>query len=729
MTDQKYKDLMNGGWSYPKKESTDPEEVKKVVDKYLTDNKIDSETINKKITDGVSKIVADAPEDFDTLKEMSDWISQHSDSAAAMNSDILDNKSGIESLQKDKANATDVETLSGEVENNTNAISEIKANITTNIYNLNDVVKGKWIRNKNGSAGDSTSWAYLPLKVKGLKTVTISALGGTASWNKHYFNDNNGTTIEYNNSQVTVNVPSDATILYVNIYSEYTDINSIKITTESVGEIVSAINERTTLNVRLKLEQGDLDDNGLPVSSTEYKRTINYIKVKPNTEYTILRSNNYNLYVFGFQSKGIAVTDGTGTTNKFLVYNTTETNVCFTTTSTTQYIKVVVKNLDLSEKITIDASNSIGETVSDNANNVVQINDNVKHLKFNTICGGKNIFDKVVDEANCYYSPTNARVSNSNWDTYILNIESGKTYVVSGVSTVSTSIGFLAFNGDTFLSSLCLYTNEKFTTPSNCNKLKISVRKTEVDNFMIEEGTVATTYESYIPYSVNTLCEKIGDLSDYGLNNVFDGELVNGYHDWSNGNFVDNTTVVEIKNAISVNNGDTVSVKTEQVFKYICCVFFNNETYVSGNYVENKNECAFMIPSGVNRVYVYFSKGATITPSTAGHIGIYINNQIDVVKNGKEDKYTLELNYITKCVNFENVVNTDEYFEAMVFDRSDKKKYIKVSGYRPSENDEENEISYINLGSKTLNIVGSNNQVIMFSGGSEVYDAYIKAIR
>ena len=246
----------------------------------------------------------------------------------------------------------------------------------------------------------------------------------------------------------------------------------------------------------------------------------------------------------------------------------------------------------------------------------------------------------------------------------------------------------------------------------------------------MELGDCATSYEEYIDdYNFNAIVDVNSSMSDYGLNNVFDGELVNGYHDWSNGNFVDNTTVVEIKNAISVNNGDTVSVKTEQVFKYICCVFFNNETYVSGNYVENKNECAFMIPSGVNRVYVYFSKGATITPSTAGHIGIYINNQIDVVENGKEDKYTLELNYSTKCVHFENVVNTDEYFEAMVFDRSDKKKYIKVSGYRPSENDEENEISYINLGSKTLNIVRSNNQVIMFSGGSEVYDAYIKAIR
>ena len=286
---------------------------------------------------------------------------------------------------KDKTLVAQVTDSTKVVEKNTNAISDIKDNITTNIYNLNDVVKGKWITDKNGSTGSSTSWAYLPLNVKGLKTVTISALGGTASWSKHYFNDSNGTTIAYNNSQVTASVPSDATILYVNIYEEFTDINAIKITTESVGEVVS-----------------------------------------------------------------------------------------------------------------------------DNTNNIVDINSN---------------------------------------------------------------------------------------------------------------------------------------MSDYGLNNVFDGELVNGYHDWTNGNFVNNTTVVEVKNAISVNNGDTVSVKTERIFEYICCVLFNGETYVSGDYVQNNNEFTFMIPSGVNRVYVYFSNDATITPSTAGHIGVYINNQIDVVKNDvnvlKNDKDTL----------------------------------------------------------------------------------------
>lgn len=45
------------------------------------------EVINK-ITEKVSEIVADAPEDFDTLKEMSDWINSHEGSAAEMNAAI-----------------------------------------------------------------------------------------------------------------------------------------------------------------------------------------------------------------------------------------------------------------------------------------------------------------------------------------------------------------------------------------------------------------------------------------------------------------------------------------------------------------------------------------------------------------------------------------------------------------------------------------------------------------
>lgn len=46
------------------------------------------------VTEKITEIVADAPEDFDTLKEMSDWLINHEESAAAMNSAInkkLDN--------------------------------------------------------------------------------------------------------------------------------------------------------------------------------------------------------------------------------------------------------------------------------------------------------------------------------------------------------------------------------------------------------------------------------------------------------------------------------------------------------------------------------------------------------------------------------------------------------------------------------------------------------------
>ena len=57
-----------------------------------------SET-DTKITEKVAEIVAGAPADFDTLKEMSDWIANHEDSAAAMNSAINANKTNIANLQ------------------------------------------------------------------------------------------------------------------------------------------------------------------------------------------------------------------------------------------------------------------------------------------------------------------------------------------------------------------------------------------------------------------------------------------------------------------------------------------------------------------------------------------------------------------------------------------------------------------------------------------------------
>ena len=56
-------------------------------------------SVAKQVADAVASIVAEAPEAYDTLKEISDWISSHSDSAATMNSNITANKNAIDSLK------------------------------------------------------------------------------------------------------------------------------------------------------------------------------------------------------------------------------------------------------------------------------------------------------------------------------------------------------------------------------------------------------------------------------------------------------------------------------------------------------------------------------------------------------------------------------------------------------------------------------------------------------
>lgn len=52
-------------------------------------------SVAKKVNDAIAAVVASAPEDFDTLKEMSDWIAEHTEDASAMNSAIQANTTAI----------------------------------------------------------------------------------------------------------------------------------------------------------------------------------------------------------------------------------------------------------------------------------------------------------------------------------------------------------------------------------------------------------------------------------------------------------------------------------------------------------------------------------------------------------------------------------------------------------------------------------------------------------
>ncbi len=84
-------------------------------------------SVKKQVAAAVAGIVADAPEAYDTLKEISDWISGHASDASAMNSQINTNKDAIATL-----NGTGEGSVSKAV---SDAKSEVKASIDTHTSN------------------------------------------------------------------------------------------------------------------------------------------------------------------------------------------------------------------------------------------------------------------------------------------------------------------------------------------------------------------------------------------------------------------------------------------------------------------------------------------------------------------------------------------------------------------------------------------------------------------
>ena len=76
----------------------------KVSDLNNDSNYQTAEQVNNIVTVEIAKVVSDAPENLNTLKEMSDWIAGHENDASAMNSAISNNKTSIETLQTNVSN-------------------------------------------------------------------------------------------------------------------------------------------------------------------------------------------------------------------------------------------------------------------------------------------------------------------------------------------------------------------------------------------------------------------------------------------------------------------------------------------------------------------------------------------------------------------------------------------------------------------------------------------------
>lgn len=111
-----------------------------------------SEQVSATVTSEVVKIVADAPEDFDTLKEMSDWITEHQDDASAMNSAILENKNNIANIINDTDLTSTTSTFSASklkeavkytINTQNGREQYIKFNLNMSTISVTDIYGGK----------------------------------------------------------------------------------------------------------------------------------------------------------------------------------------------------------------------------------------------------------------------------------------------------------------------------------------------------------------------------------------------------------------------------------------------------------------------------------------------------------------------------------------------------------------------------------------------------------
>lgn len=109
-----------------------------------------SSTTEGSVAYQIAQIVAGADEKYDTLKEISDWIGTHTDSAATMNSQITANKEAIAKLNG-------AETAEGSVAKTVkDAVDAAQAALQTNIDGKVDKVTGKGLSTNDYTNDDKT---------------------------------------------------------------------------------------------------------------------------------------------------------------------------------------------------------------------------------------------------------------------------------------------------------------------------------------------------------------------------------------------------------------------------------------------------------------------------------------------------------------------------------------------------------------------------------------------
>lgn len=170
-----------------------------------------SDDVTAEIIAEIAKVVAGAPESFDTLKEMSDWIAHHEDDATAMNSAISDNKNAITALQAGKADKIEIPTTVAELTDSADyaKTADIPETLPANGGNA-DTVNNHTVETNVPADAVFTDTIYDDTEVKGsieevnsnLDTLEFGEVAGGKNLIPYPYSHKSG---NYNGVEITIN--------------------------------------------------------------------------------------------------------------------------------------------------------------------------------------------------------------------------------------------------------------------------------------------------------------------------------------------------------------------------------------------------------------------------------------------------------------------------------------------------------------------------------------------
>lgn len=465
-----------------------------------------SADVTSEISTEISKIVANAPEDLNTLKEMSDWIAGHENDASAMNSAISDNASAIAELQTGKADKSEIPSLTGYAK-------------TTDLHSHTNKTVLDGITSTKVSNWDAA------------KTHADSAHApSTAQANVIESVKVNGTALSVINKAVDVKVPTKVSELTNDRgYIIIDDTKSSDTTTYSSTKIDSK------LNLRREIRIGEIyDSNGYHKILVRgyYARPIYFRVVASNGGEEILSFgqavvNSRKVIGKEVKTKFRYITPSANGEKGTLLLHSNASEISLTIFCTYIY---GIESTPIIEASTAEEFNSgtefttidkIGSTdisaIGDGTitGAIDTVNSNLDTLEYGDIAGGKNLVYKRIKNANIETNGTIIATTEAT-DIHIAKVESGKTYTFTADSTVyafysvEPNLGIKSYDSSRVTSG-----SRTIKIPSGVSYLAFRTLNTYTSP-MIEEGTTATDYEPYIP-SVKMLYDKTTQIDDLNV--------------------------------------------------------------------------------------------------------------------------------------------------------------------------------------------------------------------